>query len=250
MYMNYVEMSKIKKYFTFLFCVSFALTLLFPFSQPCVMRDMTLYARLLPHEAEQMGKIQDEASRHWLYQYIPRHRSLIPWWALSHWCTWAFLGNDDDGLFGEGHHALYWKASEPSSCKKALLWFLRNPLHNFTFYVIGSAWTENSEVTLVKIAADQSEFFTYSPRAKTIFFSENSSLFIGLHGWKPFISLRILYSNQARGDFFVGWRERGNFGIKCIPITTSVGLANKFKQNMEMGPTTTTLPYEKMVVQN
>lgn len=221
---------RLKQYVLGLICFSFILSHFVPWQKECIFRDEQLFSHLSASDAEKMTLIQKKASTHWLYTFIPRHRSLIPWWAFFHWSTWALFGNDDDGLFGEGHHALYWRSEAPPSCKKALLWFLRNPFHNLTFYVLGSAWTENSELVFLSVTDEKVDYFTYSPVAKTNFASSSTSLFIGLHGWKPFISMRICYSASARGDFFIGWRERGNFGIKCIPFTRSLGLREQFYQ--------------------
>ncbi len=219
----------------FIYLVICLITCFFPLETDYpISGDIELLKRLSTKQQESMIRIQKEASRHWLYRYIPRHRSIIPWWGIGYWTTWALFGNDDDGLFGEGHHALYWRSDEPASCKKALLWGLRNPLHNFTFYVIGSGWTENSEVTLLKVSWNGVECCSYSPTGRTIFPEENSCLFIGLHGWKPFISLRIRYSDSSKGDFFLGWRERGNFGVKFIPWTRSRGLRNEYISSQQL----------------
>ena len=89
---------------------------------------------------------QAEALDHPLYQTIPRHRCQIRWFDLGHWSTWTLFGNDDDGIFGEEPTANY-RLEERPDYKKAFLWWCRNPLHNFCFYVIGSAERTNSEIT-------------------------------------------------------------------------------------------------------
>ena len=157
---------------------------------------------------------------HWLYQIIPRHRSRIKWYDLGHWTTWAILGNDDGGLFGEGHPHPY-EASSRNSVGKALKWGLRNPMHNFCYYVIGTAYWTNSEFTLFEISSKNCRFFQYHPRASRVFASKGTGLLITLHGWKPFVSLRLRYSKKYKGDFYLGWRYRGNFGIKFVPWTRS-----------------------------
>lgn len=160
---------------------------------------------------------QIEAHSHWLYQYVPRHRSQIAWYDLCHWTSWALFGNDDDGIFGEDSVRAY-KCNQAASCAKAAQWNLRNPLHNFCFYVIGSAHRTNSELTLLKLAEGRLNALNYSPNPGVVFPSENSCFFLALHGGKPFISLRLRYSQNWRGDFYFGWRERGNFGIKFLPF--------------------------------
>lgn len=170
-------------------------------------------------EGEELERAQmnrERASTHWLYRVVPRHRSQIRWWDLGHWVTWTVFGNDDDGIFGEEPTANY-RTRRNTGALRATAWSLRNPLHNFCFYVIGSAWTTNSELTILQLAEDDSEVFTYKPVAGTVFAGDGgSSFFLGLHGWKPFVSLRLNYGRQL--NMYMGWRERGNFGLKFVPF--------------------------------
>lgn len=136
-----------------------------------------------------------------LYAAIPRHRCQIRPLDIGHWITWTLFGNDDDGIFGEGPKAHYYPNQKPSFLK-AMRWTLRNPFHNFCFYVIGSANRENSKITFLDLESKLN----------------GSRFFLGLHGGKPFISLCVRYSAQRKGEFYFGWRVRGNFGIKFLPI--------------------------------
>lgn len=136
-----------------------------------------------------------------LYAAVPRHRCQIRPFDIGHWIMWSLFGNDDDGIFGEGPKAHYYPEQNPSLVK-AIRWTVRNPFHNFCFYVIGSAYRENGKVTCVDL------------RSKL----NGSRLFIGFHGGKPFISLCVRYSPERKGEFYFGWRERGNFGIKFLPF--------------------------------
>lgn len=145
------------------------------------------------------------------YKEIPRYRSQIEPWDIKSRCAWAIFGNEDDGVYGEGANFL---PDEPNDETKARKWWLRNPLHNFCFYVIGTADCVNDEITLFKASKRGLQGFNYKAVGDTVFADEASSLFIALHGKKPFISLR-LGSKRRSFDFYVGWRERGNFGIKC-----------------------------------
>jgi hypothetical protein len=120
-----------------------------------------------------------------LYRIIPEKRSDIRSLDIAHTFLWAVFGNEDDGIYGEGIHARY-KPEWENNSLKALRWWLRNPFHNFCFYVIGSADKVNSRLVLI----DKSPFF------------------LAFHGGKPFI--QICYY----GTYYAGWRERGNFGIK------------------------------------
>jgi hypothetical protein len=158
-----------------------------------------------------------QAANHWAYKIVPRHRCQIYWFDLPHWLSWALLGNDDDGLFGEAPSAQYKLECCPNT-NLALNWALRNPLHNFTFYVIGSANCHNDALTILKLSCPSTEILCYRHTAKTVFADKDSSFYLALHKLKPFISIRLKHSNSRRTDFYFGWRERGNFGIKFQPL--------------------------------
>lgn len=158
---------------------------------------------------------QMEASHHSLYQVIPRHRSQIQWYDIGHWTTWVLFGNDDDGIFGEMTN---YRPDQSCCLLKALCWQCRNPLHNFCFYVIGSAYRRNSELDLLKIGQGKISSGDYRPVGCTVFPYKSSCFYLALHGGKPFISLRLAYTKNVKSEFYLGWRERGNFGIKFLPI--------------------------------
>ncbi len=146
-----------------------------------------------------------------LYDLIPRHKRDIAPGDIVHYTTWALFGNEDDGIFGEESG---YKPELPNNGWKATSWWFRNPLHNFTFYVIGSAGKDNPEITLFRASKKGVAALCEAPRGSIVFADKATSLFIGLHGLKPFISLR-LGSENTSWDMYVGWRERGNFGLKC-----------------------------------
>lgn len=150
-----------------------------------------------------------------LYQLIPRHRCQLYAFDAGHWVAWGLAGNDDHGIFGEAHDPPFCSC-EPNDCSKFLKWQIRNPLHNFTFYVIGSANRCNSRMTLLSLAPEHSETCCYHACAcyEDAFPSQNSCFFLGLHGCKPFIALRLRYSSCKKSDFYFGWRTNGAFGIK------------------------------------
>jgi hypothetical protein len=154
---------------------------------------------------------------HWLYDYVPRHRSQIRWYDVGHWTTWMLFGNDDAGIFCE--EEIYKNSNEPATTSRAVKCFLRNPFHNFCFYVIGSAHRKNSELTLFNLTPRGLCLFHYSPEETRNFGSDCSALFCALHGGKPFVSLRVSYTPNWKGDFYIGWRKRGNFGVKFVPLT-------------------------------
>lgn len=161
---------------------------------------------------------KNEALSHPLYQIIPRHRCQIQWYDLGHWTSWMLFGNDDDGIFGEEPTAMY-QIEKRNTYKKALSWGTRNPLHNFCFYVIGSAQYCNSELTLIKATPHQLRLLEWSPKATTVFAGKGAGFYAAFHGGKPFVSLRLGWGRAGKSEFYLGWRCRGNFGIKCIPFT-------------------------------
>ena len=85
----------------------------------------------------------------------------------------------------------------PGSASRGWLWQLRNPFHNFTFYVIGIA----------------DKPFTRTGRfSKAVFAPDGGwNWAVARYGWLrlPFVS----FSGEW-GRCYFGWRERGNFGFK------------------------------------
>jgi len=163
--------------------------------------------------SDEQYKIKKEALSHPLYNLIPRHREQIRWWDISHWITWNLFGNDDDGIFAEETN-IY--RNEPIGFPRFLKWTLRNPLHNFTFYTIGSAGEkEHHTYTLLRIDADGLTYFKKGDRG-IVFAKGRNAFYLSFNDHKPFVSLKLSYfSRQLR--FYFGWRERGNFGIKFQP---------------------------------
>lgn len=184
-------------------------------------------AHFAQHSNRELSPVEQEnkeiALDHWLYCMVPRHRCQIQWFDVGHWCTWALFGNDDDGIFGE--EAGY-RSCRYTNGVKALAWGVRNPLHNFTFYVIGSAYCHNSSLTLLELSPQCFSLLYYTPEEGHTFASRDTSLYLALHGWKPFISLRLAYADERSADFYLGWRERGNFGAKCHPLAKRKPLKN------------------------
>jgi hypothetical protein len=166
---------------------------------------------------EKASPMESSAANHGLYQITPRHRSQLYWYDLCHRTTWMLFGNDDDGIFGEGPSANY-RPNQPPCFAKAVAWWFRNPLHNFCFYVIGSAHRENTQIDIFQIVDNKISGLHYRPEGTHLFEDGKSSFHVALHGGKPFISLRLCYHPNYRADFYIGWRERGNFGIKILPF--------------------------------
>ncbi|MDB6130049.1 MAG: hypothetical protein JWM04_1156 [Verrucomicrobiales bacterium] len=86
---------------------------------------------------------------------------------------------------------------KPDDKRRGLKWNLRNPFHNFTYYVIGMA--DKPFVRTGKHAAD-----VFNPE----------------QGWNwavcKYRRVRLPFISYQNGGlkFYFGWRERGNFGIK------------------------------------
>ncbi|MGR3952243.1 MAG: hypothetical protein QRY74_05050 [Chlamydia sp.] len=161
-------------------------------------------------------KNYQESTNHWLYRIIPRYRNQLHWYHIGPFLGWMFFGNEDDGLFGEGPKAI-WEISTEPTLFKALSWFFRNPFHNYTFYILGTAAQEQKidEFILLDYTKTAFRIGVYSPKASTVFSDKNHSLFFAFHAMRPFVSFRYTLSNNRRIEGFCGWRERGNFGLKC-----------------------------------
>ena len=108
---------------------------------------------------------------------------------IQKWNPIWWFGNVDDPEPPE-----WYKPDDPSRRRK---WLMRNPLHNFTFYVIGVA---------------DKPFERVGRHPKDVFNQEG--------GWNLATSRhrcwRLPFISYTRGRFatYWGWRERGNFGVK------------------------------------
>jgi hypothetical protein len=88
----------------------------------------------------------------------------------------------------------------PQDKHRMTKWRLRNPLHNFTFYVVGVA-----DKTVTRSGRYPEENFS----AKG-----GWNLTATRHSWVylPFVS----WCHGQKGfHFYCGWRSSGNFGFKC-----------------------------------
>lgn len=105
------------------------------------------------------------------------------------WNPIWWFGNVDDPVPPDWYR--------PGSPNRRWLWQLRNPLHNFTFYVIGIA----------------DKPFTRTGRFPNAVFAPEG-------GWNwavarhQCVRLPFLSYHGERWRFYLGWRERGNFGGK------------------------------------
>ena len=106
-----------------------------------------------------------------------------PW----NWFVWAFFKNDDDP---EPRYDLWVDRPE---WQRKFLWWLRNPAHNFTHYVIG-----------LKGRRFSSEMWgVWGP-------FELMRRRLWSAPWIPFL---CLYYEGKRMDGYIGWRTSGAFGI-------------------------------------
>jgi hypothetical protein len=85
----------------------------------------------------------------------------------------------------------------PEDKHRRLKWSFRNPMHNFDFYVIGVA--DKKFARSGKFPTQNSD-----PRGGWDFEASRYKFI-----WLPFISY-----HRPKFDFYFGWRNRGNFGIK------------------------------------
>jgi|688.fasta_scaffold770625_2 hypothetical protein len=118
-------------------------------------------------------------------EYKPaRHFSLQEKLSPAFW-----LGNSDDLLPPADYL--------PGDPQRVSKWYLRNPLHNFTFYVIGIA-----DRGFTRVGKSPAENFC-EPEGWNWAISQYKFLRL------PFISYK---SNAVM--LYAGWRESGNFGLK------------------------------------
>ena len=108
---------------------------------------------------------------------------------LQKWNPLWWFGNVDDPEPPEWYR--------PGSSSRRWLWQLRNPLHNFTFYVVG--------------IADKPFVRTGRSPSKVFHPDGGWNWAVCRHRWwrLPFVSYQ-----RGRFKFYLGWRERGNFGAK------------------------------------
>jgi len=102
---------------------------------------------------------------------------------------WWFMNADDPEVPD-------WYRPGASPACRDLLWHLRNPLHNFTYYVIGIA---------------DRPFVRCGNNPDSIWAREGRWNFRTFHAG-PLIHLPGISYKGTRWEFYLGWRSRGNFG--------------------------------------
>jgi hypothetical protein len=98
----------------------------------------------------------------------------------------------------------------PGEKHRELKWSFRNPMHNFDFYVIGVA---DKKVKRSGRFPDKMS----NPRGGWDFEATRWKFI-----WLPFVSY-----HRPKFDFYFGWRNHGNFGIKINVNPKKAGKAEK-----------------------
>lgn len=121
---------------------------------------------------------------------IPRHKGKIHWYNKINPIWW--FGNIDDPVPPKEYC--------PNNKCRRFLYSLRNPFHNFTFYVIGIA---------------DREFRIEGKDVKNVFRPDDGLNFTVSH-CGPFL-LPFVSFKKEHFKFYIGWRPDGNFGFKFNP---------------------------------
>ena len=156
-------------------------------------------------------------------------RRHIDWW-LRFDLWWLLIGNADDGLHGAG---TAWNPTAERSLRRALGWWLRNPLHNLTWYVLGVADQSRSiigpragefhtagpgwlwSITLIEMCGYRAALAVALVCAAGVTGSWTLFTLACVIGWValalplPYLSYQ---SKSWRG--YLGWRPSGAFGVK------------------------------------
>lgn len=159
-------------------------------------------------------ELVNKSANHWLYCIVPLHSKQIYWFDLGHWFMWSIFGNEDDGLFGEGPDANYCPNS-PIATTKALRWFIRNPFHNLFFYVIGRKSQQPvKRYSLLELTDHGLGIFCGLSSRSYTFIGHKFGFQFCLHRGLPLLSFRSYWGLARKSEFYVGWRDQVNFGLK------------------------------------
>ncbi len=122
---------------------------------------------------------------------------MISWYNKINPLWW--WGDYDDGWCGRKDPGMQWWRDKhcPNGCTTlcAVKWMIRNPLHNFTFYVIGFADRDITTAGEYNIFAPLGWYFTHRILRDS------------------FIKLPWVSYNGNKWQAYLGWRERGDFGL-------------------------------------
>jgi len=125
------------------------------------------------------------------------------------WLAWALFGNDLDGVDANGPQSIGWRPDLPvGGWKRRVLWWLRNPFHNLFWHVLGlvDPKTQALKADWYRVCltgGDPRTNWSAHPGWHVCYLTTNQAFTIP----RPFVSYWSL-----RFEFYVGFRERGNFG--------------------------------------
>lgn len=166
-------------------------------------------------------------ANHWLYDYIPHNQSELSQKSCVQKITWAVFGNDDDGIFGEGpksgrNWTEKWGGNIVGNChapgeisfKRFLMWQIRNPLHNFSAYVVGFKGEKNIQYTqYLHISTQEISFYKRLPKVDVFPMSDHTGIYFGLNNKRPFVSSRVNLLGLRWLEGYAGWRPFGSLGF-------------------------------------
>ena len=153
--------------------------------------------------------VRQKAIQSPIYNYVPRKREQLKPLDVR-WLSWCFVGNEDDGIFGEyaGKAPYSTNINFGTYCSWCIL---RNPTHNFSAYVIGSSdWKRHYNYSIIGLGGRKAvRVFSNAakwPKDDEPFFD------IGFNDFKPYVKF-----NPWISDLFFGWRKSGSFEKKVRP---------------------------------
>jgi hypothetical protein len=120
---------------------------------------------------------------------VPLSRKILAW---NHWLN--PLGNWHEPLPWPGKRMM---EAAKSGLPPALWWALRNPLHNFTHFWIG-------------IVPLRERYVWVTPDENGWERTESNK---GFSWWRKGRIALPYYRHDGRFTFYIGWQDRGNFGI-------------------------------------
>jgi hypothetical protein len=166
----------------------------------------------IPTENYANTPIQLNCAKNNLYKIVPRKKEQLEIYDLRY-ITWALFGNEEDGIFAEN----YKEHTNNPLPQSPIKWWIRNPLHNLSWHVLGDVSDkEREDYTLIKLTNENISFLE-KKEGETLP-KENFGLYFAFHNYKPFISLKISLSSNREFQSYIGWRNKGNLGIKLRPF--------------------------------
>lgn len=150
---------------------------------------VTTGCALVPGETRVPVERQAASPHH--YYHVPRHPGGAerPVQGLAKLDPRWWVKNSDDPL------PWWWKPEAPLEVRRRT-WFLRNPFHNFTHYVIGITDRHHHR---------------YGIDADSLW-NENGRLNLAVSRAGPFIYLPMVSYRGAWLEWYLGWRRKGSFG--------------------------------------